>query len=61
VPGGTTPPVGGTPSELLAQAEALFAEADAALAKNPPDFATYQAKQAKARDLVARAIAQLGQ
>ncbi|MFM8793353.1 MAG: UPF0182 family protein [Acidimicrobiales bacterium] len=61
VPGGTTPPVAGTPSGLLAQAEALFAEADAALAENPPDFATYQAKQAQARDLVARAIAQLGQ
>jgi uncharacterized membrane protein (UPF0182 family) len=61
VPGGTQPPVSGTPAELLAQAEALFAEADAALAKNPPDFATYQTKQAQARELVAQALGQLGQ
>ena len=34
---------------------------DAALAKNPPDFATYQTKQAQARELVAQALGQLGQ
>ncbi|MEY4365904.1 MAG: hypothetical protein RLZZ305_1248 [Actinomycetota bacterium] len=60
VPGGTQPPTTGTPAELLAQAEALFSEADAALAKNPPDFSTYQTKQAMARELVARALSQLG-
>ena len=64
VPGstGTTPTtvVGGipqSPSELLASADALFSEADAALALTPPDFATYQAKQSAARELVRRALA----
>jgi uncharacterized membrane protein (UPF0182 family) len=46
-----------SPSELLAAADALFSEADAALALTPPDFATYQAKQAAARELVRRALA----
>ena len=64
VPGstGTTPTtvvagVPQSPSELLASADALFSEADAALALTPPDFATYQAKQAAARELVRRALA----
>jgi uncharacterized membrane protein (UPF0182 family) len=64
VPGGspatTVAPTSGTPAELLARAETLFAEADAALAQNPPDFATYQTKQAQARALVADALTQLG-
>ena len=46
-----------TPAQLLAQAEQLFKEADAALAKSPPDFATYQTKLAQARALVQRALA----
>ena len=64
VPGGTggsttttTVPAGMTPAQLLAQAESLFKEADAALAKSPPDFATYQSKQAQARALLAKALA----
>jgi len=46
----------GSPRQLLAKADELFAEADAALALTPPDFATYQAKQSQARDLVQRAL-----
>jgi hypothetical protein len=42
---------------LLRQAEALFAQADAALAKTPPDFATYQSKLSQARGLVQQALA----
>ena len=45
-----------SPSELLAAADTLFSEADAALALSPPDFATYQAKQAAARELVRKAL-----
>ena len=45
-----------SPSELLAAADTLFTEADAALALSPPDFATYQAKQAAARELVRKAL-----
>jgi hypothetical protein len=41
---------------LLAQADVLFDEADAALAQSPPDFATYQDKQAEARELVRLAL-----
>ena len=47
-------------SELLARADALFDEANAALAQNPPDFATYQAKLAQARELLRQAIALVG-
>jgi len=63
VPGSTqttTPssvPAGTTPAQLLAQAQQLFDQADAALAQSPPDFATYQAKQAQARALVEKALA----
>jgi hypothetical protein len=63
VPGSTqttTPssvPAGTTPAQLLAQAQHLFDQADAALAQSPPDFATYQAKQAQARALVEKALA----
>jgi hypothetical protein len=66
VPGGsapspsTTAPMStsenGSPQQLLAQADELFAEADAALAQTPPDFASYQAKQNQARELVQRAL-----
>jgi hypothetical protein len=38
----------------------LFDEANAALAESPPDFATYQAKLAQARELLRRAIALVG-
>jgi uncharacterized membrane protein (UPF0182 family) len=47
-------------ADLLARADALFDEANAALAQTPPDFAEYQAKLAQARDLVRRAIAIIG-
>jgi uncharacterized membrane protein (UPF0182 family) len=66
VPGGgsstttTTVPTTQTPAQLLARAERLFAEADAALAKSPPDFATYQAKLAEARALVRQALTSVG-
>lgn len=53
------PPAGSSAQELLTRAEQLFAEADAALAKSPPDFATYQQKQAEARELLQRAVAEL--
>ena len=56
----TTVPPGSsslTPAQLLQQAERLFAEADAALAKTPPDFATYQTKLSQARALVQQALA----
>jgi uncharacterized membrane protein (UPF0182 family) len=49
-----------TASELLARADALFDEANAALAQNPPDFATYQAKLAQARESLRQAIALVG-
>ena len=52
--------VSGTPAELLARADALFAEADAALASSPPDFATYQSKTAQARELVRQALQEIG-
>ena len=45
-----------TPAQLLARAEQLFADADSALSQNPPDFATYQSKQAEARALVKKAL-----
>lgn len=63
VPGAPTTTVPGssisgqTPAQLLQQAERLFNEADAALRKSPPDFATYQSKQTQARALVQKALA----
>ena len=42
--------------QLLELADQLFAEADAALASTPPNFAVYQQKQAEARDLIRRAL-----
>jgi uncharacterized membrane protein (UPF0182 family) len=55
-PATIAPTTGTTPAELLRQAEALFAQADAALAKSPPDFATYQTKLSQARGLVQQAL-----
>ncbi len=49
-----------TPALLLARAEELFAQADAALGSTPPDFALYQKRLAEARELVSRAIALVG-
>lgn len=46
-----------TPAQMLQQAENLFREADAALAKSPPDFSTYQSKLVQARALVQKALA----
>lgn len=54
------PSAGASPNELLAAAQRLFDEADAALAESPPDFATYQKKLAEARALVARALSAVG-
>ena len=48
----TVPDDGATAAELLARADVLFAEAEAAL----PDFATYQQKLEQAKDLVRRAL-----
>ena len=65
---GTTPPDDGsvtpptsdeTPAELLARAEVLLDEADAALKLDPPDFATFGEKQKQARTLIAQATEQL--
>jgi hypothetical protein len=62
----TLPATGGssesldTPAALLARAEELFAQADAALGSTPPDFALYQKRLAEARELVSRAIALVG-
>jgi uncharacterized protein len=52
-------PSGTSAQDLLARSEQLFKEADEALAKTPPDFATYQQKQAEARELLRRAVNQL--
>ena len=49
-----------TPSALLARAEDLFAQADAALGSTPPDFALYQEKLAEARSLISQAISLIG-
>jgi uncharacterized membrane protein (UPF0182 family) len=51
---------GQTPAELLARADDLFAEADAALGQSPPDFATFQEKQAAARELIRQALESIG-
>jgi uncharacterized membrane protein (UPF0182 family) len=59
IPGATTDTTQSAP-ELLAQAEELFDQADAALAGSPPDFATYQEKQAQARELIRQALGLIG-
>jgi uncharacterized membrane protein (UPF0182 family) len=52
----TLPPQGNaTVASLLAQAQQEFAAANAALAKNPPDFATYSQHTQRAQQLVAQA------
>jgi uncharacterized membrane protein (UPF0182 family) len=56
-PATTVPSSTLTPTQMLQQADRLFAEADAALAKSPPDFATYQSKTQQARALVQKALA----
>lgn len=56
----TVPSAAQTTEQLLAQADRLFQEADEALAESPPDFATYQSKQAEARELLRQALAQIG-
>ncbi|MFA5774041.1 MAG: UPF0182 family protein [Ilumatobacteraceae bacterium] len=64
VPTTTVPPSVDTSSmtapELLAQAEVLFNEADAALATTPPNFALYQQKLEQARELIRQAIGLVG-
>lgn len=49
-----------TPGQMLARAEELFTQADAALGSSPPDFALYQQKLAEARALISKAIALVG-
>ena len=49
-----------TASELLAQAEILFNEADAALGASPPNFALYQQKLVQAREFIRLAIQLIG-
>jgi uncharacterized membrane protein (UPF0182 family) len=49
-----------TAPDLLAQAETLFDQADAALAQTPPDFATYQMKLSQARELIRQALQIIG-
>jgi uncharacterized membrane protein (UPF0182 family) len=56
---GTSPPEVQTVAQLLADAQRLFDEANAALAKNPPDFTTYQAKTEEARTKIKQAADQL--
>jgi len=57
----TVPPPGGaTVASLLQQAQQLFTAADAALAKSPPDFTTYQQDTQKARALIAQAASLAG-
>ncbi|MHB1090628.1 MAG: UPF0182 family protein [Ilumatobacteraceae bacterium] len=49
-----------TAGELLARAEILFDEADAALGASPPNFALYQQKLAQARELIRQALQLVG-
>jgi hypothetical protein len=49
-----------TAPDLLAQAESLFDQADAALAQTPPDFSTYQMKLSQARELIRQALQIIG-
>lgn len=61
-PSTTTPTGTGstTAADLLAQAESLFDEADAALGVSPPNFALYQQKLAEARELIRQALQLVG-
>ncbi len=56
----TAPPGSQSVASLLSQAQNAFNAANAALAKNPPDFATYEQDIQKAQNLVAQALAQSG-
>jgi uncharacterized membrane protein (UPF0182 family) len=57
----TTLPVGnGSVADLLNQASAKFAQADAALQATPPDFAQYQTLEQQARALVKQAQQKAG-
>jgi uncharacterized membrane protein (UPF0182 family) len=56
----TSVPSGQTISQLLAEAQTDFTAADAALAKNPPDFATYETDIESAQALVAQAAKEAG-
>jgi hypothetical protein len=56
----TVPPGSQSVASLLSQAQAEFSAADAALAKNPPDFATDEQDIQKAQSLVAEALSQSG-
>jgi len=49
-----------TAAQLLANADTLFNEADAALAATPPNFSEYQQKLAQARELVRQALQLVG-
>ncbi len=54
-PGEPTAPAK-TAAELLAEADALFAEAEAALQDSPPDWATFGEKYSAAQDLLDQAL-----
>ena len=54
VPGGPPPPSTDTPTQLLQRADALFADADAALQAG--NLGEYQAKEQQARELVQQAL-----
>ncbi len=49
-----------TAAQLLAKADTLFNEADAALGATPPNFSGYQQKLAQARELVRQALQLVG-
>ena len=49
------PPAGSNSEQLLAQAQQAYADAQAALAKQPPDLTTYAAKLTEAYNLAAQA------
>jgi hypothetical protein len=53
-------PQNATVAQLLSQAQTDFVSADAALAKSPPDFATYELDIRAAQALIARAAALAG-
>jgi uncharacterized membrane protein (UPF0182 family) len=55
-----TVPLNATVAQLLAQAQADFTAANAALAKSPPDFATYELDIRSAQALITRAAALAG-
>ena len=55
-----TDPSGGlSPQALLERAQELFAEADAALGQNPPNFALYQQKINLAKEMIVEALGRI--